>query len=245
MFSRNALNRLRILSTRLQSTQNQPKVQPVGSVTPQMVFDREDKFGAHNYHPLPVALARGEGVFVWDVEGKRYYDFLSAYSAVNQGHCHPRIVEALVKQAHILTLTSRAFYSDVLGEYEEYVTRLFGYQKVLPMNTGVEGGETACKLARRWGYDVKGIKENQAKIVFAENNFWGRTMSAVSSSTDPDSYKGFGPFMPGFELVPYNDTAALEVRLPGSGTFPRSVDNDPEVVQCANDRWRGKNATSR
>lgn len=214
LYARSALmNRLRGISIRSLSTQNQPNTRHENKVTPQMVFDREDKFGAHNYHPLPVALSKGEGVFVWDVQGKRYYDFLSAYSAVNQGHCHPRIVEALVQQASVLSLTSRAFYSDVLGEYEEFVTDLFGYQKVLPMNTGVEGGETACKLARRWGYDVKGIPENQAKIVFAENNFWGRTMSAVSSSTDPDSYKGFGPFMPGFELVPYNNVAALEVNF--------------------------------
>lgn len=212
LFTRTAINNLRSLSVRSLSTVNQPKIRSdVGKVTPQMVYDREDKYGAHNYHPLPVALSKGEGVFVWDVEGKRYYDFLSAYSAVNQGHCHPKIVEALVNQAHTLSLTSRAFYSDVLGEYEEYITALFGYQKVLPMNTGVEGGETACKLARRWGYDVKGIPENQAKIVFAENNFWGRTMSAISASTDPDSYKGFGPFMPGFDLVPYNNVAALEV----------------------------------
>ncbi|XP_050095123.1 ornithine aminotransferase, mitochondrial isoform X1 [Anopheles aquasalis] len=179
----------------------------------QAVFDREDKFGAHNYHPLPVALARGDGVYVWDVEGKRYYDFLSAYSAVNQGHCHPKIVKALTDQAQVLTLTSRAFYSNVLGEYEEFVTRLFGYDKVLPMNTGVEGGETACKLARKWGYKVKNIPENKAKIVFAEGNFWGRTLAAVSSSNDPSSYSGFGPFMPGFELVPYNNTDALEKAL--------------------------------
>ncbi|XP_050074541.1 ornithine aminotransferase, mitochondrial isoform X2 [Anopheles maculipalpis] len=187
----------------------QLKVEPKS----QAVFDREDKFGAHNYHPLPVALARGEGVYVWDVEGKRYYDFLSAYSAVNQGHCHPKIVKALTEQAQVLTLTSRAFYSNVLGEYEEFVTNLFGYDKVLPMNTGVEGGETACKLARKWGYKVKQIPENKAKIVFAEGNFWGRTLAAVSSSNDPSSYAGFGPFMPGFELVPYNDTAALEKAL--------------------------------
>lgn len=221
LFARNAVNRLKHLSVRSLSANTNPKVQR--QVTPQSVFDREDKFGAHNYHPLPVALCKGEGVFVWDVEGKRYYDFLSAYSAVNQGHCHPRIVQALVNQAQVLSLTSRAFYSDVLGEYEEYVTNLFGYQKVLPMNTGVEGGETACKLARRWGYDVKGIAENQAKIVFAENNFWGRTMSAVSSSTDPDSYKGFGPFMPGFELVPYNNVAALEVMMIDFGNFPLKI----------------------
>ncbi|XP_059607916.1 ornithine aminotransferase, mitochondrial [Phlebotomus argentipes] len=184
-----------------------------GKLTSQAVFEREDKFGAHNYHPLPVALSRGQGVHVWDVEGKRYYDFLSAYSAVNQGHSHPKIIQALVEQAQVLSLTSRAFYSDVLGEYEEYVTRLFGYDKVLPMNTGVEGGETACKLARRWGYSVKKIPENKAKIVFAEGNFWGRTMSAISASTDPDSFKGFGPYMPGFDIVPYNDLATLAEKL--------------------------------
>ncbi|XP_076651026.1 putative ornithine aminotransferase, mitochondrial isoform X2 [Halictus rubicundus] len=183
------------------------------TLTSQQVFDRESKYGAHNYHPLPVALCKAEGVFMWDVEGKRYYDFLSAYSAVNQGHCHPRIYKVLTEQAKVLTLTSRAFYSDALGEFEEYVTKLFGYDKWLPMNTGVEGGETACKLARRWGYSCKGIEQNQAKIVFAEGNFWGRTMSAVSSSTDPSSYSGFGPFMPGFELVPYDDLVALEQKL--------------------------------
>ncbi|XP_015127817.1 ornithine aminotransferase, mitochondrial [Diachasma alloeum] len=183
------------------------------SITSQQVFDREDKYGAHNYHPLAVAINRAEGVHMWDVEGKRYYDFLSAYSAVNQGHCHPRIYKAMVEQAKILTLTSRAFYSDVLGEFEEHVTKLFGYQKWLPMNTGVEGGETACKLARKWGYNVKNIPENSAKIIFAEGNFWGRTLSAVSSSTDPSSYAGFGPFMPGFELVPYDDLASLEKKL--------------------------------
>lgn len=183
------------------------------AVSSAQVFEREDKYGAHNYHPIPVALCRGQGVYVWDVEGRKYYDFLSAYSAVNQGHCHPRIIEALKDQCEVLTLTSRAFYSDVLGEYEEYITKLFGYDKVLPMNTGVEGGETACKLARKWGYKKKGIAKNQAKIVFAEGNFWGRTMSAISSSTDPSSYEGFGPFMPGFELIPYNDLSALEEAL--------------------------------
>ncbi|EZA51382.1 ornithine aminotransferase, mitochondrial [Ooceraea biroi] len=183
------------------------------TITSQQVFDRESKYGAHNYHPLPVALCKGEGVFVWDVEGKKYYDFLSAYSAVNQGHCHPRIYKALVEQAKILTLTSRAFYSDILGGFEEYITKLFGYDKWLPMNTGVEGGETACKLARKWGYTRKNIPRYQAKIIFAEGNFWGRTLSAVSSSTDPSSYDGFGPFMPGFELVPYDDLAALEKAL--------------------------------
>ena len=145
----------------------------------------ENEFGAHNYHPLPVVLSRGEGVYVWDVEGKKYYDFLSAYSAVNQGHCHPKIIEALIEQASILTLTSRAFHNNVLGEYEKYVTNLFGYDKILPMNTGVEGGETAIKLCRKWAYKVKGIQENKAIILFAENNFWGRTLAAVSSSTDP------------------------------------------------------------
>lgn len=182
-------------------------------LTSQMIFDREDKYGAHNYHPLRVALCKGQGVYLWDVEGKRYYDFLSAYSAVNQGHCNSDIIDALVDQAQTLTLTSRAFYSDVLGEYEEFVTKLFGYDKVLPMNTGVEGGETACKLARRWGYDVKKIENNRAQIVFAEGNFWGRTLSAISSSTDPTSFERFGPFMPGFSLVPYNDLKALEERL--------------------------------
>lgn len=181
--------------------------------TSETIFKRESKYGAHNYHPLPVALCRGEGVRVWDVEGRVYYDFLSAYSAVNQGHCHPRIIKALHQQADILTLTSRAFYSDVLGEYEEYITKLFGYDKVLPMNTGVEGGETACKLARKWGYTVKQIPENQAKIVFVEGNFWGRTMAAISSSTDPSSYSGFGPFMPGYVIIPYNDLGALKTAL--------------------------------
>ncbi len=170
----------------------------------------EEDFGAHNYHPLPVVLEKGAGVFLWDVDGKRYYDFLSGYSAVNQGHCHPRIINVLIEQSKKLTLTSRAFHSNLLGEYSKFITSYFGYEKVLPMNTGVEGGETAIKLARRWGYVKKGIAENQAKVVFAEGNFWGRTLAAISSSTDPSSYKGFGPYMPGFELVPYNDLAALE-----------------------------------
>ncbi len=179
-------------------------------ITSQQAIELEEKYGAHNYHPLPVVLNRGEGVFVWDVEGNRYYDFLSAYSAVNQGHCHPRIINAMIEQAQKLTLTSRAFHNDVLGEYEQFMTKLFGYDKLLPMNTGVEGGETALKLARRWGYDVKGVEKNKAKIIFAEGNFWGRTLAAISSSTDPSSSGGFGPFMPGFELIPYNDLAALE-----------------------------------
>ena len=176
----------------------------------------EEQFGAHNYHPLPVVLDRGEGVFLYDVDGKRYYDFLSGYSAVNQGHCHPKIIEALTTQATKLTLTSRAFHNNLLGEYSKYITNYFGYDIVLPMNTGVEGGETAVKLARRWAYDKKGVPENQAKIIFAEGNFWGRTLAAISSSTDPSSYKGFGPFMPGFGLVPYNDTVALEAAFQDS-----------------------------
>lgn len=179
-------------------------------------LETESKYGAHNYHPLPVVLERGEGVFLYDVDGKRYYDFLSGYSAVNQGHCHPKIIASLVEQAQKLTLTSRAFHNNLLGEYSKFITQYFGYDKVLPMNTGVEGGETAIKLARRWAYTKKGVAENQAKIVFAEGNFWGRTMAAISSSTDPSSYKGFGPFMPGFALVPYNDIAALEEALKDS-----------------------------
>lgn len=183
------------------------------SAKTQYYLDLEDQYGAHNYHPLPVVLERGEGVFLYDVEGKRYFDFLSGYSAVNQGHCHPKIVQALMEQASRLTLTSRAFHNNLLGEYEKYITDYFGYDKVLPMNTGVEGGETAIKLARRWGYTKKGIPDNQAKIIFAQNNFWGRTMAAISSSTDPSSYHQFGPFMPGFELVPYNDLVSLEKAL--------------------------------
>ncbi len=169
----------------------------------------EDKYGAHNYHPLPVVLSRGEGVFVWDVEGKRYYDFLSAYSAVNQGHCHPKIVDALTRQSQTLALTSRAFHNDVLGQYEQYITRLFGYDKVLPMNTGAEAVETAIKLCRKWGYQKKGIPENQAKIVVCENNFHGRTTTIVSFSNDPDAQTDYGPFTPGFIRIPYNDVDAL------------------------------------
>jgi ornithine--oxo-acid transaminase len=170
----------------------------------------EEQYGAHNYHPLPVVLEKGEGVFLWDVDGKRYYDFLSGYSAINQGHCHPKIIAALTEQATKLTLTSRAFHNNLLGEYERFITRYFGYDKVLPMNTGVEAGETAIKLARRWAYTKKAVPDKQAKIVFAEGNFWGRTLAAISASTDPSSYMGFGPYMPGFELVPYNDLKALE-----------------------------------
>ena len=176
----------------------------------------EDKHGCHNYHPLPVVLDRGEGVHVWDTDGKQYLDFLSAYSAVNQGHAHPKIIAALMDQAPKLALTSRAFHNSVLGEYEEYITNLFGFDKVLPMNTGVEGGESAIKLARKWGYNVKGVPENKARVLFAEGNFWGRTMSAISSSTDPSSFTGFGPFMPGFDTVPYNDAEALEKVLTSS-----------------------------
>jgi ornithine--oxo-acid transaminase len=173
----------------------------------------EERHGAHNYHPLPVVLERGKGVFLWDVDGKQYFDFLSGYSAVNQGHCHPEIINTLQQQAATLTLTSRAFHNNLLGEYEAYITQLFGYQKVLPMNTGVEGGETALKLARRWAYQKKGVPANQAIIVFVEGNFWGRTLAAISSSNDPSSFEGFGPFMPGFVSVPYNDLAALEAAL--------------------------------
>ncbi|MCG8311525.1 MAG: ornithine--oxo-acid transaminase [Cytophagales bacterium] len=176
----------------------------------------ENRYGAKNYHPLPVVLSRGEGVFLFDVENRRYYDFLSAYSAVNQGHCHPKILRALYDQASNLTLTSRAFHNNVLGPYEEFITDYFGYDRVLPMNTGVEGGETAVKLCRRWAYDVKGIPTDQAKIIFANGNFWGRTLAAISSSTDPLSKTGFGPYMPGFELIPYNDLDALESILKDS-----------------------------
>lgn len=173
----------------------------------------EDRYGAHNYHPLPVVLNRGEGVFVWDVEGKRYYDFLSAYSAVNQGHCHPRIIKALIEQAQKLTLTSRAFHNNLLGKYEQFITELFGYDKVLPMNSGVEAVETSIKLARKWGYEKKGIPEHQAKLIVVEGNFHGRTMTAISASNDPSSYKNFGPYLPGIVRIPYDDLAALEAAV--------------------------------
>jgi ornithine--oxo-acid transaminase len=176
-------------------------------------IELEDKYGAHNYHPLEVVIDRGEGVWVWDVEGKKYMDFLSAYSAVNQGHCHPKIINTLVEQAKKLTLTSRAFYNSALGEYEKYITEYFGYDKVLPMNTGVEGVETAIKLARKWAYKVKGVPENQAKVIFADGNFHGRTLSIISASTDPEAKNEFGPYMPGFEVIPYDDTSALEIAL--------------------------------
>jgi ornithine--oxo-acid transaminase len=173
----------------------------------------EEKYGAHNYHPVPVVLSRGEGVFVWDVDGKRYYDFLSGYSAVNQGHCHPAIVQSLIEQSQRLTLTSRAFHSDLLGEYAEYICHLFGYAKVLPMNTGVEAVETAIKLCRRWGYDVKGIPENRARIIVCEGTFNGRTTGVISFSSDSSAKSGFGPFMPGFDVIPYNDLPALLLAL--------------------------------
>lgn len=170
----------------------------------------EEHYGAHNYHPLPVVLTRGEGAYVWDVEGRRYLDFLAAYSAVNQGHCHPRLVEVMREQAGRLTLTSRAFHNDLLGKYEEYICQFFGYERVLPMNTGVEAGETAIKLARKWAYEVKGVPDGRARVIFTDNNFWGRTLAAVSSSSDPETYTHFGPYMPGFERIPYNDLDALE-----------------------------------
>jgi ornithine--oxo-acid transaminase len=173
----------------------------------------EEKYGAHNYHPLPVVIERGEGVYLYDVEGKQYFDFLSGYSAVNQGHCHPAIIKAMTAQASKLTLTSRAFYNNQLGEYEQYITQYFGYDKVLPMNTGVEAGETAVKLARRWAYEKKGVAANEAVILFPEGNFWGRTIAAISSSTDPSSYTNFGPFVPGFLQIPYNNIEALETAL--------------------------------
>jgi ornithine--oxo-acid transaminase len=182
-------------------------------ITSQVAINLEDRYGAHNYHPLPVVLSRGQGVFMWDPEGNRYYDFLSAYSAVNQGHCHPKIIQALVEQAQTLELTSRAFYNDVLGVYEKYVTEYFGFDKVLPMNTGAEGDETALKLCRKWAYKIKGVPENQAKIICCENNFHGRTITVVSMSTDPVARKDFGPYTPGFITIPYNDIPALEKAL--------------------------------
>ena len=182
-------------------------------MTSNELMEMEDKYGAHNYHPLPVVLAKGEGVHVWDVEGNKYYDFLSAYSAVNQGHCHPRIVGALTEQAQVLTLTSRAFYNDQLGPYEKYVSEYFNYDKVLPINSGVEAVETALKLCRKWGYEKKGIEPNRAKIIFASGNFHGRTLAVISASTDPSSTTGFGPYMPGYEVIPYNDLEALKNAL--------------------------------
>ena len=183
------------------------------NITSKQAMELEDKYGAHNYHPLPVVLAKGKGAKVWDCEGKEYFDFLSAYSAVNQGHCHPKIVNALKTQAEILTLTSRAFYNDDLGVYEKFITEYFGYDKVLPMNTGAEADETAIKLCRKWAYEKKGIPDNQAKIIVCENNFHGRTITIVSMSTDPVARKNFGPFTPGFITIPYNDIDALKTAL--------------------------------
>ncbi len=188
-------------------------------MTAQEFMDREARYGAHNYHPLPVVLQRGEGIYVWDTDGKRYFDFLSAYSAVNQGHCHPKIVKAMTDQAQKLALTSRAFYNDVLGEWEEFVTRYFGYDKVLPMNTGAEADETALKLCRKWAYMRKGVADGKAKIIVCDGNFHGRTITIVSLSNDPESYGGYGPFTPGFIRIPYNDIPALEKAL-----------EDPEVA---------------
>lgn len=185
----------------------------IGLSRGQKLIDKEYKYGAHNYHPLPVVLERGEGVFVWDVDGKRYFDFLSAYSAVNQGHCHPRIINALTTQAQKLTLTSRAFHNNLLGEYEEFMSKLFGYDKILPMNSGVEAVETAMKLCRKWAYEVKGIEPNEAKIVFATGNFHGRTLSVISASTALDSRNGFGPYMAGIEIIEYNNVQALKELL--------------------------------
>ena len=214
------------------------------SAKAQQLIDLEDKHGAHNYHPLPVVLEKGLGVHVWDVDGKKYYDFLSAYSAVNQGHCHPKITNALIEQAQKLALTSRAFHNNVLGEYEKFVTELFGFDKVLPMNTGAEAVETALKIARKWGYEKKGVAENAAKIIVCEGNFHGRTISIVSASTDPDARKNFGPFTPGYVTIPYNTISALAEALkdntvvgflvePIQGEAGVYVPNDGYLKTCA------------
>ena len=209
------------------------------SALSQSYIDREDRYGAHNYHPVPVVLERGEGVFLWDVEGKKYFDFLSAYSAVNQGHCHPRIIRAMITQAQKLTLTSRAFHNDLLGKCEEYMATLFGYDKVLMMNTGVEAVETAMKLTRKWAYMVKGVEENKARILFAGNNFHGRTLSVISASTDPSARAGFGPFMPGLGTVPYDDINALEEALAAdpdiAGFFVEPIQGEAGVYVPADD----------
>lgn len=205
-------------------------------------IDLEFAKSAHNYHPIPVVINRAKGIYMWDIEGKRYMDFLAAYSAVNQGHCHPRIVNVLKSQAEILTLTSRAFHNDAFGPFAEYITNLLGYDKVLPMNTGVEAGETAIKLARKWAYKVKGVPKNQAKVVFAKENFWGRTLAAVSSSTDPSSYEGYGPFMPGFELVDYNNLEALEKAIsdPNCAAFMvEPIQGEAGVVVPSDDYLKG------
>jgi ornithine--oxo-acid transaminase len=211
----------------------------------------EDKYGAHNYHPLPVVLSRGEGVYVWDVEGKKYFDFLSAYSAINQGHCHPKIVEALVEQARTLTLTSRAFYNDALGVYEKYIAEYFGYDKILPMNTGAEGVETALKLCRKWAYEKKGIASDQARIIVCGENFHGRTISIISMSTDPDAKGGFGPYTPGFITIPYNDLDALAEALSDpnvAGFLVEPIQGEAGVnvpnkgyISCAYDLCKAKN----
>ncbi|NBU04950.1 MAG: ornithine--oxo-acid transaminase [Sphingobacteriia bacterium] len=209
------------------------------------LMELEDNYGAHNYHPIPVVLERGEGVYVWDVNGKKYFDFLAAYSAVNQGHCHPRIIKALIDQAQKLTLTSRAFYNSILGEYEKYITSYFEYDKVLPMNTGVEGGETALKLARRWAYDVKGVEKNKAKVVFAKGNFWGRTLAAISSSNDPSSFEGFGPFLSGFELIEYNNLNSLEeaIKDPNTAAFMvEPIQGEAGVIVPDNNYLKGVRA---
>ncbi len=188
-----------------------------GTKSSQQAMELENKYGAHNYHPLPVVIAKGKGTKVWDPEGNEYYDFLSAYSAVNQGHCHPRIIKALIDQAQELTLTSRAFFNNKLGDYEKFITEYFGYEMVLPMNTGAEAVETAMKLSRKWAYQKKGVAENEALLIFAENNFHGRTISIISASTDPDAYGEYGPFTPGIEIIPYNDASALEKLLQEKG----------------------------
>ena len=215
------------------STASNVSEKTAASSPEELVIERERKFGAQNYHPIPVALSRGEGVFVWDVEGKRYFDFLSGYSAVNQGHRHPKIIAALNDQASKLTLTSRAFYNDVLGEFAEYMTRTIGYDKMLPMNTGVEAVETAVKLSRRWGYDVKGIPTNQAKVYFVEGNFHGRSMTAVSASTDPESYGGYGPYLPGIHIIPFDDLDALEVGNVLKSIRVENATFSPYIVLCS------------
>ena len=188
------------------------------SGTSQYFLDLEEKYGAHNYHPLPVVLKKGLGVHFWDTDDKQYYDFLSGYSAVNQGHCHPKIIAALLEQAQTLTLTSRAFHNNLLGEYEKFICNYFGYDKVLPINTGVEAVETALKLSRKWAYEVKGVEENKAKIIVCASNFHGRTIGVISYSTDPTATKNFGPFLPGFEVIPFNDLPALEKALQDKNT---------------------------
>jgi ornithine--oxo-acid transaminase len=210
--SASSLHRSFSLSRSIRTAAAALKSEHVSSETARCIV-LEEEFGAHNYHPLPVVLSKGRGTKIWDVTGKEYFDFLSAYSAVNQGHCHPKITAALIEQAQRITLTSRAFHNDALGEYCQFVTDYFGYDRVLPMNTGVEGGETAIKLARRWGYAVKGIENGKARVIFANQNFWGRTLAAISSSNDPTAFRGFGPYMPGFSHVPFNDLGSLEMEF--------------------------------